>query len=148
MLVPHSLEWRGGFGDQTVTNRLRRSTPCITIWRHPSSVINQVKEAKNGPVSSGGQYSFAGLEDNYFAAVFLPGSKSSVEMTTFSDPIPDAAGKDEPRVGASVGGDGLNIFSFTSAPKTTTFWGKWIPSWSSWSTGAGSVSSPSRCSWC
>jgi YidC/Oxa1 family membrane protein insertase len=74
-------------------------------------VINQVKEAKNGPVSSSGQYSFAGLEDTFFASVFLPGSKSSVEMTTFSDQIPDAAGKEEPRVGASVGGDGLNVFS-------------------------------------
>ncbi|MGD1092186.1 MAG: membrane protein insertase YidC [Bryobacteraceae bacterium] len=111
VLVPHSLEWRGGFGDQTITNPAASEHALYYDLAASKLVINQVKEAKNGPVTSSGTYSFAGLEDNYFAGVFLPGSKSTVEMTTYSDQIPDAAGKEEARVGASVGGDGLNIFS-------------------------------------
>jgi YidC/Oxa1 family membrane protein insertase len=111
VLVPHSLEWRGGFGDQTINNPASTEHALYYDLAASKLVINQVKEAKNGPVSASGSYSFAGLEDNYFAAVVLPGSRSSVEVTTYSDQIPDAAGKEEPRVGASVGGDGLNVFS-------------------------------------
>ncbi len=111
VLVPHSLEWRGGFGDQTVTNAPAAEHALYYDLGASKLVVNQAKEAKNGPVSSSGQYSFAGLEDAFFAGVFLPGGRSSVELTTFSDPVPDVSGKEQQLVGAAVGGDGLNAFS-------------------------------------
>ncbi len=117
VLVPHSLEWRGGFGDQTVPNPAATEHSLSYDLTASKLVINEAKAAKNGPVSTSGQYSFAGLEDSFFAGVFLPSSRSSVELTTFSDPVPDASGKDEQRVGGGVGGDGLNIFALYVGPK-------------------------------
>ncbi len=51
-LVPHSLEWRGGFGDQTVNNPA--SIEHTLSYDLPSSKLkeNDVKAAKNGPYST------------------------------------------------------------------------------------------------
>jgi YidC/Oxa1 family membrane protein insertase len=76
-------------------------------------------DAKNGPVSASGQFSFVGIEDAYFTAVFLPGDKASVEQTTYADAVPNAEGKDEKRVGVGVGGEGLNALSLFVGPKDT-----------------------------
>jgi YidC/Oxa1 family membrane protein insertase len=51
--------------------------------------------------------------------VFLPGNRTSVEQTTYADNVPDAAGKDEQRVGAGVGGEGVNTLSLFVGPKDT-----------------------------
>jgi YidC/Oxa1 family membrane protein insertase len=117
--LPHSLAWRGGFGDSTVVNAA--TTQQAIYYDLANSKLNtkDAKDAKNGPVSAGGQFSFAGLNDQYFAGVFLAGSRPQMEMTTFSDNVPDAAGKDEARVGASVGGEGSNNFMFFAGPKDT-----------------------------
>jgi YidC/Oxa1 family membrane protein insertase len=40
-----------------------------------------------------------------------------MELTTFSDNVPDVDGKDEPRVGAAVGGEAVNNFNFFAGPK-------------------------------
>ncbi len=119
VMLPHSLEWRGGFGDQTVTNPASVEHTLSYNLASSKLVVNEVKAAKNGPVSSSGEYSFAGLEDSFFAGVFLPASTAPVELTTFSDPVPDAAGKDVQRIGAGVGGEGLNTFSLYVGPKDT-----------------------------
>ena len=119
VLVPHSLEWRGGFGDQTVPNPAAIEHTLDYDLTASKLVINDVKTAKNGPVSTSGQYSFAGLEDSFFAGVFLPGNRSSAELTTFADAVPGASGAEEQRVGAGVGGDGLNVFSMYVGPKDT-----------------------------
>jgi YidC/Oxa1 family membrane protein insertase len=89
--------------------------------------VKQAKDAKDGPISASGQFSFAGLEDSYFAAVFLPGTKPSIEHTTYSDGIPNAKGADEQRVGAGVGGDGSNSFSLFVGPKDTDLMAKINP---------------------
>ena len=117
--LPHSLAWRGGFGDSTVANPAGDQQALSYDVANSKLVKHAVKEAKDGPVSTSGQFSFAGLEDHYFAAVFLPKERSSVELTTFSDTIPNAENKDEQRIGGGVGGDGLNRFSFFAGPKDT-----------------------------
>ncbi len=69
-------------------------------------------------MNTSGQFSFAGLNDQYFAGVFLStNNRSQMELTTFSDNVPDEDGKDEPRVGAAVGGEGVNNFEFFAGPK-------------------------------
>src|SRR5262249_12239117 len=112
VLIPHSLAWRGGFGDQTVLNAANDQHTLYYDLGASKLVQNEAKAAKNGPVSASGQDSFAGLEDKYFAAVFLPRNRGPVEVTTYSDNIPDSAGKEEPHVGAAIGGEGVNVFAF------------------------------------
>jgi YidC/Oxa1 family membrane protein insertase len=119
VMIPHSLAWRGGFGDETVVNA---PTEQKTVWYDLSGSKLQekdAKEAKNGPVTVSGQFSFVGLEDKYFAAVFLPASKTPVEVTMFSDGVPGASGSEEQHAGAAVGGEGLNRFSYFVGPKDT-----------------------------
>lgn len=116
-LVPHGFAWRGGFGDSTVVNPTKDQQALYYDVGNSKLQEMPVKNAKDGPVSSGGQYSFAGLEDAYFAGVFLPEGRTSVELTEFADPVSNAAGTDEQRVGASVGGEGSNVFTFFAGPK-------------------------------
>ena len=76
--VPHSLQWRGGFGDETVLNAANDQHALYYDLGASKLVQNDAKTAKNGPVSANGDDSFAGLEDNYFAGVFLPHNRGSV----------------------------------------------------------------------
>ncbi len=115
--LPHALAWRGGFGDSTIVNAANYQQAVYYDVGNSKLQELPVKNAKDGPVSSAGQYSFAGLEDAFFAGVYLPEGRTSVELTEFADPIPNAAGTDEQRVGASVGGEGSNIFTFFAGPK-------------------------------
>jgi YidC/Oxa1 family membrane protein insertase len=113
----HALSWRGGFGDSTAAKSLTDQHALYYDVSNSKLTIKQVKDAKDGPVSSAGQYSFAGLEDAYFAGVFMPEGRALVELTEFSDSIPDANSKSDPRVGAAVGGEGSNTFTFFAGPK-------------------------------
>lgn len=115
--LPHALSWRGGFGDSTANNALTDQHALFYDSANSKLNVKAVKDAKDGPVSFAGPYSFAGLEDHYFAGVFLPEGRSLVELTAFSDTVPDAAGKDNPRIGSSVGGEGSNSFTFFAGPK-------------------------------
>jgi len=117
--IPHMLAWRGGFGDSTVTNPVSDQQSLYYDLTNSKLSKHAVKEAKDAPVSYSGQYSFAGLEDHYFAGVFLPAGRTPVEFTVFADPVPNQAGADEQRIGAGVGGEGLNRFSFYAGPKDT-----------------------------
>ncbi len=124
VLLPHSLEWRGGFGDETVSTPAAGQHAMLYDPNAPRSYgifSNELQKkdasaAKSGPVSTSGQFTFAGMEDSYFAGVFLPTGASSMELTTFSDNVPKD-GKDVARVGAAVGGDGFNSFDLYAGPK-------------------------------
>ncbi len=99
VLIPHSLEWRGGFGDETVTTAAADQKVVFYDLPGTKLYVKDQKEAKNGPVSLSGQYSFAGIEDKYFAAVFLPANRSTVEVTIFSDTVQGQSNSDEQHVG-------------------------------------------------
>jgi YidC/Oxa1 family membrane protein insertase len=124
VMLPNSFEWRGGFGDETVTNPAVIQHALLYDPNAPRSwgIFNnelQKKDAslaKNGPVSTTGQFTFAGIEDSYFTGVFLPAETSSVELTTYSDMIP-TGGKEVARVGAGIGGEGFNSFELYIGPK-------------------------------
>lgn len=124
VMLPHSLEWRGGFGDQTVNNPAVNQHALLYDPNAPRSYgifSNELQKkdassVKNGPVTASGQFTFAGMEDSYFAGVFLPSGASSMELTTYSDSIPKD-GKDVAMVGAGVGGEGLNSFELFAGPK-------------------------------
>jgi len=138
VLLPHELTWRGGFGDQTIANPASVEGTLYYDEANSKLVKNAVKAADKGPINTSGQYSFAGIEDKYFAAVVLPAS-GGLGLTTYSDPIPVPAGTDEKRIGAGMGGSGLNSFKLFIGPKdndvlkavnpkldTLIDWGTWF----------------------
>ena len=125
--VPHQLTWRGGFGDPTVRNP--EAVQHALYYDQPNAKLKAIAfgDAKNGPVSASGQFSFVGIEDSYFTAVFLPGENASVQQTTYADAVPNVDGKDEKRVGVGVGGEGLNTLSLFVGPKDTDLLSKVNP---------------------
>jgi YidC/Oxa1 family membrane protein insertase len=116
LLVPHQLAWRGGFGDQTVAS----ATADEQVVYYDTKLRQQAaKEAKNGPVAFPGQYSFEGMDDKFFAGVFLPSGHAPSEVTVFADGVVNAAGAEEQRAGVAFGGEGVNIGSLFVGPKDT-----------------------------
>ena len=115
--VPHLIAWRGGFGDPSVVNPSAQHTICFDLAAQ-KLVTKDVKAAKNGTVTSEGSFSFAGVEDTYFTAAFLPAGNGSLTLLTFSDPVTTPVDpKEQPRVGAGIGGLGHNVFSAFVGPK-------------------------------
>jgi YidC/Oxa1 family membrane protein insertase len=124
VLVPHEMTWRGGFGDQTIVNPASVEDVAYYDEAESKLVQNALKTADKGPVTSSGQYSFAGIEDSYFAALVLPtAAGGGLELTTYSDPVPGATGTDEKRIGAGMGGSGLNSVSAFIGPKDSDILG-------------------------
>jgi YidC/Oxa1 family membrane protein insertase len=119
VLVPHELTWRGGFGDQTIVNPASVEDTLFYDEANSKLVKNAMKSADKGPVSTSGQYSFAGIEDKYFAAVALPATGGGLGLTTYSDLVAGPTGADEKRIGAGAGGSGLNSFNAFIGPKDT-----------------------------
>jgi YidC/Oxa1 family membrane protein insertase len=120
--LPHSVQWRGGFGDVTGVNptaedrTLYYDTPNTTLEK------KDISDVEDGPVTVAGNYAFAGIEDKYFAAVAIAGTGNSTEIKTFSDAIPAASadGKPEPHLGASIGGSGTLKYDLYVGPKDAT----------------------------
>jgi len=80
MPTDHLIQWRGGFGDATVLNRTAEQH-VVYFDPHEAAMLGfgqgkltnkDAKSVKDRPVITSGDYSFAGLDDRFFAAVFLP----------------------------------------------------------------------------
>jgi YidC/Oxa1 family membrane protein insertase len=81
-------------------------------------VTEKAKSAKNGPVASEGPYSFAGIEDQYFCAAFLPPPNTPLETITYSDSVPTPFNPaDEAYPGVGVGGEARNQLGLYVGPK-------------------------------
>jgi YidC/Oxa1 family membrane protein insertase len=116
--IPHMLAWRGGFGDRTVAAAASTQKTLYFDTAQNKLIENDVSYAKNGPQMTAGSYSFAGVEDTYFAAVFLPKEPRTVKIQTVSDTAPIVeGGPEEPLIGAAVGGDARNVYSLFVGPK-------------------------------
>src|SRR5581483_4839710 len=70
--VPSMLMWRGGFGDLKVRNAAAAEHTIRYDTTASKLITKSIKDAKNGPVTDTGNYTFGGLEDGFFAAVALP----------------------------------------------------------------------------
>jgi YidC/Oxa1 family membrane protein insertase len=110
-------QWRGGFGDMAVMNAAGQQRTLYYDLNGGKLNTKDAKSAKDGPVTDSGTYSFAGLEDNYFAAVAVPKAEGSIEIRTLADNLPGADGKPEPHVGAAIGGRAANQFTVFVGPK-------------------------------
>ncbi len=118
-VVPHLVEWRGGFGDFSVTNTLSTQHATYFDTTDNKLIVNDVGKAKNGPLTVSGRFGFAGIEDTYFAAVMLPPAGSTLEVETISDKLPFVAeqNKEEPHIGVALGGEGVNQALLFVGPK-------------------------------
>jgi YidC/Oxa1 family membrane protein insertase len=116
--LPGEIQWRGGFGDMGVTNPAGAQQTLRFDLNDSKLVKTGAKVAKNGPATVMGNYSFAGIEDQYFVAVFLPEHSGPVDMTTFSDSAatPQEA-KELQFAGVAVGDGPSNHFSLYVGPK-------------------------------
>ena len=121
----HAIEWRGGFGDLTVANAASKEN---ALYFNPAEnkLYEQSAKAGKEPSAATANYSFAGIEDQYFAAVFLPeteevaisGERPPFTATTFSDTLrTPAVEKAGPLVGASVSLGADNHFRLFVGPK-------------------------------
>jgi YidC/Oxa1 family membrane protein insertase len=116
--IPHLIEWRGGFGDNTVLNRVAEQHAVYYNLTDSKLVTKDAKAAKDGVITASGNFSFAGLDDRFFALAFLSKDNTTVEVQAFKDDVPMTdGGKDEMVAGAAVGGDGINRFSVFVGPK-------------------------------
>ena len=114
----HWIDWRGGFGDPTVLNRVSVQKAVYYDVPQAKLITKDVKAAKDGPVSASGNYSFAGLDDMFFAFVVLPKDNATTQVTAIKDEVLSAPSKkDEPHIGVEVGGDSQNKFSMFVGPK-------------------------------
>jgi YidC/Oxa1 family membrane protein insertase len=116
--VPHFLVWRGGFGDLKVRNAASTEQTVRYDATAGKLIRKTAKDAKNGPVTDSGNYTFAGLEDNFFAAVAMPADSSPLEVRTYSDEV-KAPGEEKatPYVGAGISTGPQDDFSLYVGPK-------------------------------
>src|SRR5579883_2200462 len=85
--LPHVVEWRGGFGDMAVQGAPGHQETVRYDDNRRKLVTENAKAAKNGPVSNTGNDAFAGIEDQYFLAAFLPPPNTHLVTTTYSDTV-------------------------------------------------------------
>ncbi len=85
--LPSMIQWRGGFGDLTIANPSSSQRTLYFDVTQNKLVEQPPKAASKGPVSSSGNFSFAGIADTYFAAVFLPEGNSGMQVVTFEDTV-------------------------------------------------------------
>ena len=90
--LPHMIQWRGGFGDLTIANPSGNQRTLYFDVAQNKLVEQPPKSASKGPVTNSGNFSFAGIADTYFAAVFLAEGNSGMTVVTVR-----GHGQDTPR---------------------------------------------------
>ena len=120
--IPNMLAWRGGFGDLTLPVPSAELRALYYDVTNNKLVQHSPSDAKNGPVTATGNFSFAGLADKYFAAVLLPVESGSMQEVTFKDNVrkPGNTPEDEKPadyVGLAVSEGDINHFEFFLGPK-------------------------------
>ncbi len=115
--VEHMIEWRGGFGDTTVLNRVAEEHAVYYDLGAGKLITKDARAVKDGPLITSGNYSFAGLDDRFFAFVLLPKDNTSTRVEALKDDLPAPNGKTETYAGVQVGGDSVNRIEAFVGPK-------------------------------
>jgi YidC/Oxa1 family membrane protein insertase len=117
--LPHLVEWRGGFGDMAVQSAAGQQATIYYDTENNKLKRRPAKDGKNGPSNADGFYSFAGIDDQYFAAAFLPPASTKLETTTYDDIVASPVNTAEDSYpGVAVGGAARNQFGIYIGPKT------------------------------
>ncbi len=116
--LAHLVQWRGGFGDMAVQNPSGQQGTIHYDLTKNKLDREAAKKAKDGPLNADGQFSFAGVDDQYFAAAFLPPQNTNLETTTYDDIVSTSVSSSEdPYPGVAVGGSARNQFGVFIGPK-------------------------------
>jgi YidC/Oxa1 family membrane protein insertase len=113
--LPNEIQWRGGFGDLTVGNP---SVAGRAIYFNLTD--NKLTEhyPKSGNATAGGDFSFVGMVDAYFAAVFLPVDSTAVHIQMFADSVPTVLEKNKAlEIGTAISDGQVNRFRLFIGPK-------------------------------
>jgi YidC/Oxa1 family membrane protein insertase len=126
--LPHLVQWRGGFGDMAVDSAAGHQQGVRYDTEKRKLIQDAAKSAKNGPVRNDGTFSFAGIEDQYFTAAFLPPQKTPLQTTMFDDTVASPVNAtEEPYPGVAVGGEYRNQLGIYVGPKEVSTLGKINP---------------------
>ena len=117
--LTHALIWRGGFGDHTIDKSYAAQFAVYLPPSDSSPTTFENSKASDGPIANAGSYVFAGLQDQYFAAVALPKPGQTIELTALSDslPYPPKSTDRMAFVGAGLSIAGRNQFTMFVGPK-------------------------------
>ena len=118
--VPHNLAWRGGFGDHKAFNEYSLGTTVRYVSSTDKLETKAASDAAKSWSTDNGNFFFAGIQDQFFAAVAVNRSGLNVELQTTSDlfvPESDPDKKEQANIGMAVGGASNNKLSFFIGPK-------------------------------
>ena len=116
--LPHMIQWRGGFGDLTISNPSGNQRTLYFDVAQNKLVEQPPKAAAKGPVTNSGNFSFAGIADTYFAAVFLPEGNSGMQVVTFEDTVKTPHEQTPVALsGVAISGGRANRFEVFVGPK-------------------------------
>lgn len=111
--VDHSLLWRGGFGDRTLNNAWAKK---YVILKSQGDIERLDESDLESRRSMEGIFQTLGLEDHYFAAVFLPAGPNQIRRISLgSQGVIDYLGE-EPletillNIGVYGSGQGVRLF--------------------------------------
>ena len=135
--LAHQVAWRGGFGDHTVPDG-HLSTGVVTAvpgaGRGRHKVQRQTFSDIKDPESKlAGPFLYAGIEDRFFAAVFMPSAEAnpavaiSAVRTFRSDHKQEDAESSIALLGVSVGGSAKNQLRAFVGPKALEVLGEVLP---------------------
>lgn len=116
---PHLIAWPGGFGDTAHQQDWMFSQ---TFYFDPDQGgIERITadDAEDARISKRGFYPFAGLEDHFFAAIFLPKAGEPLTVETSAIAIAPEQGVEgkETYAALAVGAEGRNNFQVFVGPK-------------------------------
>jgi YidC/Oxa1 family membrane protein insertase len=118
--VEHNLAWRGGFGDQHAYNAFGLGQTVRLLPDKSAPEIRAAKEVDGAWTTDTANFVFAGLQDQYFAAVVVNRFGKPIELQTTSDTFVAPASTDKtpvPNIGMGIGGAAKNDFLFFIGPK-------------------------------
>jgi YidC/Oxa1 family membrane protein insertase len=116
--LPHMIQWRGGFGDLTISGPSANQRTLYFDVTQNKLVEQPPKAAAKGPVTNSGNFSFAGIADTYFAAVFLPEGNSGMQVVTFEDTVKTPHDQTPVALsGVALSGGTVNRFEVFVGPK-------------------------------
>jgi len=118
--TPHNLAWRGGFGDHFAFNAYSLGTTVRFDQATGKLETKAASDAAKSWSTDTGKFFFAGIQDQFFTAVALNKSNSTIELQTTSDtfiPSSDPDKNEQPNIGMAVGGSATNKFQFFIGPK-------------------------------
>ncbi len=110
-----AIAWPGDFGDLSVSNHYSQ----LQVFQAPEG--GKVSTTASHKVPNDGrttrQFAFAGLQDLYFAAAFLPSQPGAQTVTTFNTAFPAAGGKEQHVAGMAFSTGAVNQFRLFVGPK-------------------------------